>query len=326
MKYTELKNSIAEGASNVYLLEGDDAYFRINGEKQIKSAFLEMPELNFTSLEGDALKGGNLNSLVSALKNYPFMAPKRIVKVIEFYPSESEYETYLKPLFDDFPPDSILIIVNVGGKKGVDLKRKKQVAYIDCSKSDADTVAKWVYITMRRAGVNISAEASGAVADYCLCDMSRVSVETEKLIEYCTNGEITLSDVDALVYKDADYRLYELTNAAARKDFTKFCLIADEIVSKAGDETYVLSGLFNYFKNLLIILSSDDKDGELAAQLKMKEYGVKKSREAARSIGAERLGGLIEYIYGRISDVKSGLATPQSAFALAQNFIFFGRG
>ena len=40
MEYTELKQSIAEGAKPVYLLEGDDAYFRIKGEEQIKSAFL----------------------------------------------------------------------------------------------------------------------------------------------------------------------------------------------------------------------------------------------------------------------------------------------
>ena len=58
MKYTELKNSIAAGAEKIYLLEGDDAYFRINGEEQIKSAFLEMPELNFTAFEGETLKGG----------------------------------------------------------------------------------------------------------------------------------------------------------------------------------------------------------------------------------------------------------------------------
>ncbi len=38
MKYTELKNSIKEGAKPVYLLEGDDAYFRSNGEEQLKAA------------------------------------------------------------------------------------------------------------------------------------------------------------------------------------------------------------------------------------------------------------------------------------------------
>ena len=46
MKFTDLKESIAEGAESVYLLEGDDAYFRLKGEEMIKEAFLDMPELN----------------------------------------------------------------------------------------------------------------------------------------------------------------------------------------------------------------------------------------------------------------------------------------
>ena len=127
MKYTELKNSITSGAAAVYLLEGDDAYFRMKGEEQIKAAFLQMPELNYTSFDGEALKGVGLSALVAAVRNYPFMAEKRIVRVSEFYPADAEYEKYLKPLFDDFPPTSIFIIVNSGAKKGCDLKRRREI-------------------------------------------------------------------------------------------------------------------------------------------------------------------------------------------------------
>ena len=138
MKYTELKESISRGANSVYLLEGDAAYFRMKGEEQIKTAFLTMPELNYTSFDGETLKGSGLSALISALKNYPFMAEKRVIRVSEFYPTESEYENYLKPLFEDFPPSSILIIVNSGAKKGVDLKRKHAVTYVDCGRADVE--------------------------------------------------------------------------------------------------------------------------------------------------------------------------------------------
>ena len=55
MKYTELKNDIQEGAKSIYLLEGDDAYFRMKGEEMIKCAFLQMPELNYSTFDGEAL-------------------------------------------------------------------------------------------------------------------------------------------------------------------------------------------------------------------------------------------------------------------------------
>lgn len=326
MKYTELKPSLKEGAQSIYLLEGDDAYFRAKGEEQIKSAYLTMPELNFTSFDGEALKGGGLTALVSAIENYPFMAEKRIIKVTEFYPTENEYENYLKKLFENFPPTSILIIVNTGAKKGIDLKRKRSVTYIDCNRADPETVSKWVYITLRRSGVDTSVGCADKIAEYCLYDMARVAVEVEKLIDFKGNGTLTLDEVDEIVYKDADYKLYELNNSVARGDYTKFCEILNELVCKTGDEIFVLNGLMNYFKTLFTVLTSKDGDAELAKTLKMKEYGVKKSREQAERMGKKRLEGLINYVYSRISDVKCGRLTPQNALNLAQNSIFFGLG
>ncbi len=324
MKYTELKNSIKEGAKPVYLLEGDDAYFRSNGEEQLKAAFLQMPELNYTSFDGETLKGAAISQLVSAVKSFPFMAEKRIVKVSEFYPTESEFENYIKPLFADFPPSSILIINNTGAKKGVDLKRKSQVSYFDCSRTDREAVAKWAYITLRRANVNAPVSVCESIADYCLCNMARVSVEVQKLIAYKGEGTLTQEEADALVYKDADFRLYELTNTVPAKNYTKFCRIADELLKKDGDEMYILNGLFNFLKNLLTVYASDLSVPQLAAQLKMKEFVVKKSREQAAAIGQKRIEELITYIYGSIAQIKGGQLTPQSALQSVQNAIFFG--
>ena len=325
MKYTELKNSIKEGAKQVYLLEGDDAYFRINGEERIKSAFLQMPELNFSSFEGESLKGASMTALTSALKNFPFMAEKRIVKVTEFYPGESDFETYLKPLFADFPDSSILIIVNAGGKKGVDLKRKSMVTYVDCGRADTETVAKWAYITLRRANVTVSAGACEKIAEYCLNNMARVSVEVQKLIDYKKGGALDEGEIDGLVYKDADYRLYELTKTVPRRDFTGFCTILDELVKKSGDENFVLSGLLNYFKNLLTVLTSGKSCSELSSMLNMKEYGVKMSMEQARRMGEERLISLINTTYENISMAKNGTVTPRSALQSVKNAVFFER-
>lgn len=326
MKYTELKNSIKEGAKPVYLFEGDDAYFRSNGEQQIKTAFLQMPELNFTAFDGDTLKGPALSQLVAAVKSFPFMAEKRIVRVSEFYPSESEFENYIKPLFADFPPSSILIINNSCAKKGFDFKRKSLVAYIDCNRTDREAVAKWAYITLRRANVDAPVAVCENIADYCLCNMARVSVEVQKIIAYKGGGALTQEEADALVYKDADFRLYELTNTVPAKNYTKFCRIADELLKKGGDEIYILNGLFNYFKTLLTVSASSLNVQELASQFKMKEFVVKKNREQAVAIGEKQLEKYIAYIYRSIADIKSGLLTPQSALQNVQNAIFFGFG
>ncbi len=324
MEYVQLKDDIKEGARPVYLLEGNDAYFRIHAEKQIRDAFSEMPELNYSSYDGADIKGSAFSAFTAALQAFPFMAEKRIIKVSEFYPSESEFERYLKPLFENFPSTTILIIVNSQGKKGVDLKRKKAVTYVNCNKSDEETVTRWAYITFKRAGISASQEACGAIAAYCLSDMSRVSREVEKLTEWAKDaGKVTRADVDELVYKDADYRIYEMTNCVARRDYASFAAISDDLLSKGLDENALISSLATYFKNLLYIVSSGERDGEIASALKMTEWGVKKSREQARAIGAERLSTLFSGTYSLASALKSGEMTPHGAFKTALAKVFF---
>lgn len=323
MKFTELKNDISDGAKSIYLLEGDDAYFRMKGEEMIKSAFLQMPELNFSSFDGESLKGAQISALTSALESFPFMSEKRIIKVSGFYPTEIEYETHLKKIFENFPASSILIIVNAETKKGVDLKRKHAVTYVDCNRADEETVAKWAYLTLKRAGITCSVDVCAIIAGYCLCNMSRVALEVEKLIDYKISGELTREEVEALVYKDADYRIYEMTNAVARRDYVRYCAVQSELVQKSGDEAAVLSGLFSYFKNSLTMLSASGNDAEVAKLLKMKEYGVKKGREQARAIGEENLKKFVAYVYSAVSDIKTGRTSPKNALQNVNNYLFF---
>ena len=323
MKFVELKNDIVKGARSIYLLEGSDAYFRLKGEEMIKTAFMQMPELNFTSLDGESLRGSSLTELISAVESVPFMSEKRVVKVTEFHPSDSDYEKYLKKTFDNFPEETILLIVNSESKRGIDLKRKACVTYIDCNCAEEETVTKWVYITLRNVKISASVEVCTLIARYCQYNMSRIALEVEKLIDYKKEGELSREEVDALVYKDVDYRIYEMTNAVSRRDFDTFAAIESELCRKAGDETSVLSGLFSYFKNLLTIATSDCSDRELSEMLKMKEYGIKKSREQARAIGADKLKNLVSDIYSALSEIKCGNLTPNSALQTVNNKIFF---
>ncbi len=324
MKFTELKDDIKNGRRGVYLFEGDDAYFRTSAEKIIKTAFLQMPELNYTSFDGDNLKGGAIADLTSAISVFPFMAACRVIKVSEFYPTDGDYEKYLKATIENFPDTALLMIVNSQSKKGCDLKRKKGITYFDCNKADRETVARWAYLTMKKAGVSSSVEACEAIADYCVTDMARVSREVEKLIEWGKGSLITKADVDELVYKDADYRVYQMTGAVARGDYSTFTEICRDLTVKGYDSNAVIASLLNYFKNLLTVLVSDKPQAELAAMLKMKDYALSKTRQQARAMGKDRLIRLIDGLYSLSACTKGGLITPSGALESAYAQVFFG--
>lgn len=308
---------------NIYLLEGEDAYFRQSAEAQIKAKYLTAAELNYSTFDGSAYKGASYTEITSALSAFPFMAEYRVIKISEFYPTEGDYEKYFKPLFENFPQTTVLIICNSQSKKGADLKRKKCVAYFDCGKADRDTVAKWAYLTMKRASVASTVEACEAIADYCLCDMARVSREVQKLIEWGKDGMLTRSDVDELVYKDADYRIYQMTGAVARKDYDSFAQICKELTLKGLDENAVVASLLNYFKNLLTVLCWEKDDKQLAAALKMTDYVLGKTKQQARALGKERLTSYITSLYSLSSRLKSGQITAEGTLESAFAHIFF---
>ncbi len=329
MKYVDFRKFTDEnGAQPVYLFEGEETYFREKGEELLKSRFLSEPTLDYASFDGSALKGDKLKTLVDAVNCFPFVSEKRVVRVSEFYPSEKEFDFYLKPLFEHPALDTVLLIVNSGkGKAGTAALAKKQnVTYVDCSRSDEETIKKWIYVTCKRRGVYADGVTCGKLASYCVLDMSRVANETEKLLGYCEAEKLErLTDdiVEGLVYPDSDYKIYELSNALARRDHSSYFKIVRDLSTRGFNETMLLSSLASYFRNLYETSLCKGGDQEVATALGIKEYAARKNREQVAKFGKERVFVLYQAVYGAISDVKCGKMAPASAFKAVTAKLFF---
>lgn len=326
MKFVLFKNSLKEGAAPIYLFDGEEEYFKERGEEMLKERFLGEPSLNYSAFHGEALKGAALTSLVAAAQSFPFMSEKRIVRVTDFYPTEKEYETYLKGYFENPSADTILLIVNSSRPKGkFDLKKMPNVTYVDCGKADEETVLRWIYTQFRRAGVRADTDCCERVMHYCLGDMSRIAGETEKLIAYAgQGGAVSPEDVDAVVYKDAEYKTYEMTGAFGAGNYAKFLSVQRELMEKGADEGAVLNALCAYLRSLLEILLLKKSDAETARALGMNEYAVKMSRRQANAVGAARVRVCWEYVYAAISGVRSGELTAPAALLKVNAQLFYG--
>ena len=329
MKYVDLKKFTDEnGAQPIYVLEGEEGYFREKGEGMLKTRYVQEPTLDYISFDGSTLKGEKMKALTDAVSCFPFISQKRMVRVSEFYPTEKEYELYLKDLFENPPLDSILLIVNSGKSKKdcVAFAKKTNVTYVDCARADEETIKKWIYVTCKRAGVFADGITCGKIAEYCLFDMSRVSKETEKLLVYCEATAVTrLTDeiVEEIVYPDSEYKIFELANAVSRKNYSEYMRIANELLSKGFDEIALLSSLANYFKNLFEAAVMRGSDKEIASALGLKEYAVKKSRETAQKFEKGAVLKYYECVYECVSRIKCGELTPQGALAQVTANIFF---
>lgn len=329
MKYVDFKKFTDEnGAQSIYLFEGEEAYFREKGEALLKARFLQEPTLDYISFDGASLKGDKLLGIADALNAFPFMSERRMVRVSEFYPTEKEYETYLKGAFENPPTSGMLLIVNSAKPKtgSAALSKKPNVTHIDCGRSDEETIKRWIYLTCKKQGVYVDGVTCGRLTAYCNLDMARIAKETEKLLSYCEAEKVErLTDelVDLLVYPDAEYKLYELTNALARKNYGAFIKILNELAVKGYNELSLLSSLASYFKSLYEVSCMKGSDGEIAVALGIKEYSAKKNREQAAKFKKGELLHVYNGVYQAISDVKSGVMTPPSALKAVTARLFF---
>ncbi len=324
MKYTAFKKHLQDGVMPIYLFEGEEAYF-CERAMELLSAYITEPSLNYSSFDGASVKNKGAEDFISAAYSYPFMSEKRLVKVSEYYPTEREFER-VKEVFENPSESTIVAIVNSSKPKSgsFELKKHKNVTFVDCSKAEEEDVVKWIFITLKRAGIYADASVCNRIASYCGMGMSRVSKEVEKLIAYAgEGGSISDSDVEELVFKEADYKLYELTGAVARGNNTLFIQIMSDMLDKGYDEMSFLSALGSYYKNLYDALISPYSDSETAKALNQKEYAVKKNREQARRIGKEKLAFYIDVFYRAVADIKCGNLGADSSLKTAVAKIFF---
>ena len=326
MKFVQLAKSLKEGLASVYLIEGEEAYFRDHAVAAVRAACgIANPMLNDVRYEGETLKGEALGAFVRALGTLPFLDERRLVRACEFYPSEKEWDVYLKAYCADPCPTTVLLIVNSGKKAGgAQLARKAGVTYVDCSREDEETLSRWLFGVARRQGLRMDADAAQLMVRYCARDAARMHTEVRKLAYVLgENGSITRETVEEYIPKDVEYRSCERTQAASRRNFEQFSQILSDMLEKGSDEHAVLAALLSHLRTVCEIAVSDAPDAELAALLGVKPYAVQKNRETVSRLGRARVQALYRGLYVLSSGAKSGVYTKTGALFAAIAEIFF---
>ncbi len=325
MKFTALNKSLKEGLSPVYLIEGEEAFFRDAAVNAVVAAAkIGQPVLNNVRLEGELLKGEKLYEFRDSLFTLPFFDEKRVVRVYGFYPTEREWESVMAPYCENPCPSTVLLIVNEGKKaNSADLKKKK-LTFVDCKREEEETLERWVFSLMRHMELDPDADACTLMVAYCARSATRMKSEAEKLLALLGKGaKVTRGIVGEYVAKDAEYKIYEMTQAASRGNRAKFMEIMQDLMTKGFDEHAVISSLTSHYETLLMVSGMAGSDEKIAAALSQNPYAVKKNREAARRLGRERIEKLYRDLYALGAGAKSGKYKKEGALSLAVQKIFF---
>ena len=263
MKFNELKKSLTDNLSLIYLVEGEDAFLRENAVRLIKQKALSEPDLNLTNLSGQEVKE-DPEALLTATQSYPFMSEKRYVVVRDYYPTAQELKgKVISKVFLEPSETTVVIIVN--DRTSEPLKKLSNVTVVDCAKADEATISAWVRNRALASNVVIGSDALRTLIDYCNVDMTRISGETDKLISFVgENSEITVTAVQELVGKETEYQVYELTETVARKNNGKAFDILTEMLNKNQDKQRLFISIYYHFRRLLHASVSSSSIQELS--------------------------------------------------------------
>ncbi len=293
MKFVELKNSLVDGVQPIYLIEGEDAFLRENALRLIKDRALSSPDINLTNLSGQDVEK-DVEVFLTATESYPFMSEKRYVVIRDYYPTATALKNkILKRIFENPSETTVTVIVN--SEKCEPLKKLSTVTVVDCQKADLKLISAFIINKTKSHGIIVRSEAISLISEFCSMDLTRINGEIDKLIAFVgDNLEITKDDVEALVSKDTEFEIYELTEALAKQRHDDAHLILTELLRKNQDKQRLFISIYYHFRRLLHARISKCAINELSENLGVKEFVAKKAREQSLKFSAKKLKAICD--------------------------------
>ena len=296
---------------SVYLFEGEDAYFGSRGLLLLKNVLVTEPDLNYAEFDGKA----ETTEIVNSFNMYPFMSEYRLTAVREFYPNKESLKLLNKEL-DNPNERGVLAIINQ--KPNADLKKLPSVCVVDCAKWPVGVIVRWIRKECADNGVAIDGPAADLICEYCLCDMFRISNETNKLCSYVgKDGLITDKVVNELVWRDNEHKIYELTDHVCRRKFDKALAVINDMFAKGESTQRLSASIYNHYRRMLHVAISGESDIELAKTFGVKEFAIKKTREQTKFFKVRSIKKAVDFLTESDFKIKRGLLGADETFWIA---------
>lgn len=319
--------SLLEDAKNgifksVYLLMGEEPYYPDLLCQGIIDHCLQEWEKDFNET---ICYGADVDAdaVITAARRYPMMADRQLVVVKEAQAMKTLEEL---AVYCQQPLDSTVLVILMRGASAD--KRKslyktvlKQGVVVESLPLRDYEVTRWIDGYYQDRGLRISPDAAQLLGESAGTDLSRIAVETDKLLKNLPEGttDISVEDVEKNVGVSRQFSVFELTRALSYRDARRALQVAAHVGGAPRFALPMATGvLFNHFQRILRYgaLLSREPSPDPAAKAKLlgvNPFFFKEYDTAVRNYPLRRCMGVIsllcEYDYkGKGGD--AGEATP----------------
>ena len=320
----------AQKIAPVYYLMGEEDYYIDRLSDAIVDAVLAKDERDFNL---DVVYGAevNIDKVIELAHAYPMMAERRVVLVREAQAIRSleGLEQYVA----HYTPTTVLIFCHKNGtldKRKIAYKAIQQAGVVYENKRTPESqLPAFISDYARSRRVQMETQAVRMLADHIGADLTRLAVETDKLIMALPAGQgrITAEMVEELTGVSKDFNNFELQSALAQRDIFR----ANRIVRyyqgnpRGFALPVTLSRIFTFFSDVMLAYYAPDKSENgvadwLGKPSWMVRYDIMPARRNYSGVKVMQILGEIRRIDGASKGV-GGCKTPPGE--LLQELIFF---
>ena len=302
-EYNKLINDINNGKlSPVYLIHGDENYFKDNIIKNITDSIINdtSADFDFKIIYGKKTDETQENEVIDFVKRFPLTGDYNLLIVKDS-----------KNLSDDFK-NIISYIENINSKtilvlsfdKSIDKRKKiyksclKYGSVFESKKIYENQVYGWIQEQCKFKSLNLHPNSIKIIENFSGNDLLQIDNELEKLkLNSSKDDIIKPKDVEDIIGFSKEYNFFELTKVIGKNNYSKSL----ELVSYMSKNTkkyplpLIIATVYSFFNKLFIYHSIENKS-EAPKLLGISPYFINEYREASGVFSMNRISRIFGYL------------------------------
>ena len=270
----------------------------------------ESDDFNTMTVSRESADEMSINSFVDS---YPLMSDKKILVLKNtgiLKKSTEDEKHFWQKLIDDIPDYAIIAFYeNDIDKRSAIYKAIAKNGYIaEFPFQSGSALINWVIKILKSNGKQMDQDVVEYLISSCNPGMINIKNELEKLISYKKeNPVITKQDVDALVTKSIESKVFEMSEDIAKSDIFSAQKKLEDIKKLNSKPPEIIPAIFSKFTLYRKIkLLEHLPVSQIAIQTKSRDFFIKKDLSFVKNLSLTQLNNTIKLCQNADFRIKSG--------------------
>ncbi|GCE48533.1 DNA polymerase III delta subunit [Thermosporothrix hazakensis] len=327
-----------------YLLHGDDEFTLREHLKTLK----KQGDFGYNQ---DIFDGSSteLQKIIVASDTMPFLSEQRLI-VVEGLPKKkgrgtaeadasgkatkgkrskkskggamtrAAYEKALAEYIAQLPDYTVLILLadeTLEASHPLVKAGEKYGKVLQCTLPKGNALESWIKQRAKSVGVSITPDAVSLLANFIGNQLRLLANEIDKLATYVgDNGTITVSEIEKLSAQVQEAKVFDLTDALARRNRKQALNILHDLLSDGEPPIKLISLIISQVRSLLLVKELAHKgmrDGQIASTLGMAPFIAKKTLGQVNNFTPQQLENTYRKLLETDAALKRSRLTPEMA-------------